>query len=267
MAWVKLDDAFPEHEKVERVGDRAGWLFICGLCYCNRNRTDGLIPRARVSKLTGLTQPMKLAGVLVDGGLWERDGDDFRVHDYHDYQPSRDELEVTDQELSEKRAAAGRKGAEALWAKRGKRAVANGKPDGKTLTNGRQADGPVPQRDSANAESVEPDRLDEAAAIRDLFELWQRECHHPDAKLTDDRRSKLRARLREGYTLQQIAAGIRGAAVGAYVDDRNKRHDDLTLICRTGSKLEDFIGRAGRQGAKPQQRPDDTEERLEASRR
>ena len=55
----------------------------------------------------------------------------------------------------------------------------------------------------------------------------------------------MRARRAEGYTPRDVAEGIRGAKRGAFVDERGKRHDDLTLICQSGSKLEDFIGRAG----------------------
>ena len=80
-----------------------------------------------------------------------------------------------------------------------------------------------------------------------MFEFWVEACRPsstPQPKLTDERRAKLKARLREGYTTDQIRQAITGAAVGAFVDESGKRHDDLTLICRNGSKLEDFIGRA-----------------------
>ena len=120
-------------------------------------------------------------------------------------------------------------------------------------TNGAEV-AEVPERPSASPTrqdkteektSVEPSRLDEAATVRGLFAYWQERCHHPQAKLTSDRRSKILARLRDGYTAEQIRSAIDGAAVGAYVDERGKRHDDIELICRNGSKLESFIDRAG----------------------
>jgi hypothetical protein len=46
-----------------------------------------------------------------------------------------------------------------------------------------------------------------------------------------------------GFTVEQITAGVDGAAVGAYVNDDGKRFDDIELICRSGSKLESFIAR------------------------
>lgn len=82
MPWVYLDDRFPEHVKVERAGGDAAWLFIAGLCYVNRNLTGGTIPKTAVARLTDRRSPLRLAGRLVEVGLWEDEGDDFRIHDY-----------------------------------------------------------------------------------------------------------------------------------------------------------------------------------------
>jgi hypothetical protein len=50
MPWVRLDEHFGEHPKVLAAGPLAGWLYVMGLGYCNRNLTDGLIPRAMVRR-------------------------------------------------------------------------------------------------------------------------------------------------------------------------------------------------------------------------
>jgi hypothetical protein len=67
---------------------------------------------------------------------------------------------------------------------------------------------------------------------------------HTQAVFTPERRTKIRARLAEGYTPLDIRTAIDGAAKAPFVNDAGKRFDDLTLICRNGSKLEDFIDRA-----------------------
>ncbi len=85
----------------------------------------------------------------------------------------------------------------------------------------------------------------------ELFAFWQEATRHPQAKLTDERRRKIRQRLDEGYTVEQIRQAIRGAAVGAFVDERGKRYDDLELICRNGTKLESFIDRADAKPVSP----------------
>lgn len=93
MAWVRLDDGFPEHPKVARAGDLAAWLYVCGLTYANRQATDGFIPASIVPRLTGLKNPLVLAKRLVEVDLWERaDDDGYRIHDYLDYQPSSDRV-------------------------------------------------------------------------------------------------------------------------------------------------------------------------------
>lgn len=92
MGWVKLDDNFAEHPKVEEAGDLAAWLYVCGLQYCSRALSDGYIPAGRVPRLTMLKRPQQLADKLVEVGLWERENGGFRVHDYTEYQRSADQI-------------------------------------------------------------------------------------------------------------------------------------------------------------------------------
>lgn len=94
--------------------------------------------------------------------------------------------------------------------------------------------------DGAKAPSTEAD-LD-----REIFAYWQAQCHHSQAKPTSDRLAKIRSRRRDGYTQEQMMRAIDGAAIGAWVNEHGKRFDDLELILRNGSKLEDFIERANR---------------------
>lgn len=82
---------------------------------------------------------------------------------------------------------------------------------------------------------------------RRLFAYWQDKCGHSDAKFTPERRRKVEARIKEGYTEQQVRQAIDGAARAAFVNDVGKRFDDIELICRNGSKLEDFLGRVSAQ--------------------
>lgn len=88
MAWVRLADDFADHPKIIAAGPLAGWLWVCGLAYCNRYLTDGLVPAGAVRRLVDVDEPARLAAKLVEVGLWERVADGFRVHDFRDYQPS-----------------------------------------------------------------------------------------------------------------------------------------------------------------------------------
>ena len=84
MTWVKIDDGFHDHPKIEALSSDAYRAFIGGLCYCARFLTDGHIPPARVKQL-GRTAAVR---ELEQVGLWDRNGDGVHVHDYLEYQPS-----------------------------------------------------------------------------------------------------------------------------------------------------------------------------------
>lgn len=94
MSWVALDDRFPDHPKIARLGElaaSAGWLHVSALCYCNRWLTDGFIPSGKLSGLYVLKDhdPLDLAKALKRAGIWEKARGGWRIHDYEDYQPSR----------------------------------------------------------------------------------------------------------------------------------------------------------------------------------
>ena len=110
MSWVKLDDGFPDHPKVIGLSVPARWGFVAGLCYCASYLTDGLIPERKARELAG-------RGVkeLVACGLWEQVDKGYEVHDYLDYNPSRNEVTEHRQTVSEARSKAGIKGAAKRW--------------------------------------------------------------------------------------------------------------------------------------------------------
>lgn len=118
--YVRINDGLPDNPKILDVGDLAGWLYVCGLCYCSRQLTDGVIPVAMVGRLTGLPGIEALASALLEANLWHAPGHECKrcpqplagtyvVHDYLEHQRSAAEV----RDLSEKRAAAGQKGGKA----------------------------------------------------------------------------------------------------------------------------------------------------------
>lgn len=85
--------------------------------------------------------------------------------------------------------------------------------------------------------------------VREVFDHWVATMgKKTGAKLSADRRRKIQARLREGYTVDQLKQAVDGCAASAYhmARDPTKNPDgtvynDLELICRSGSKVENFI--------------------------
>lgn len=101
MPWVRLDDEFADHPKIVSAGPLAAWLFVSGLCYCNRLLTDGFVPMNQVPRLVALDDalemdPMVLANRLCGLGLWskttKRGVVGYLIHDFLKYQPSRKQI-------------------------------------------------------------------------------------------------------------------------------------------------------------------------------
>lgn len=116
--WLKLDDGIIEHPKMYAAGrhlgaeptgrQRAFCVFCEGLAWVNRHLTDGFIPAAVVQSLRMDRRPGDVAAVLAleDVRLWERVDGGFQIHDYHDWNPSADEV----REFRKKKSEAGRRG-------------------------------------------------------------------------------------------------------------------------------------------------------------
>lgn len=164
MAWVKVDDHFDEHPKLAAVGP-VGWgVWLAGLAYCNRNLTDGFIPRAvadaiggrwrvyvptgdgrdqvwEINRSSGMQghdmETEWVAALLVANGLWEETDGGYRVHDYADYQPTRQEV------LHERQTTAERV---KRWRGKSGNGVGNGERNG--VTN---AVGDAPRNGAGNA--------------------------------------------------------------------------------------------------------------------
>ncbi len=111
MTWVRLDDGFAEHPKMEAVGPLGMALQVAALCYCARHLTDGHLPASKVPRLLDLPQWRKVVATLEREGVWDATEDGWVIHDYLAFQPSRDSVEA---ERSGK-AGAGKRGNHKRW--------------------------------------------------------------------------------------------------------------------------------------------------------
>lgn len=115
MGWIRISDDFYDNDKMFAAGSIGRDLYWHGMAFCNRNLTDGLIPRGRALVLVDFSDAAVLIGIggvdgqdcapiaverLLDAGLWHEDNHDcpscvqpgprhYIVHDYLKYQPSR----------------------------------------------------------------------------------------------------------------------------------------------------------------------------------
>lgn len=101
MAWLKIDDNAPGHKKLLKVPPAARWLWVCGLAYCQRLKTDGAIP-AEALDTFAVKNPKPLASSLVDARLWHVDADGYTVHDFLDWNESAEQREAKSEEKGER---------------------------------------------------------------------------------------------------------------------------------------------------------------------
>ena len=93
MAWVRLDDSYGRNPKVLAAGPLCRDLYILALCWCNNQLSDGYIPSSIICTLSpGLRAAGRIASRLVELGLWEQVPGGYQVHDYAEYQPTREEV-------------------------------------------------------------------------------------------------------------------------------------------------------------------------------
>lgn len=95
MSWVRLDDQFPIHRKVDSLSDPAFRLHVSAICWCARNLTDGWVPEADLDAAAPRTmkRPGRFVAELVRRGVWSTAADGWTIHDYLDYQPSKARVE------------------------------------------------------------------------------------------------------------------------------------------------------------------------------
>lgn len=94
MPWVKLDDRFPSHRKIALLSDRAFRLHVSAICWCSENLTDGRITDRELQHVAHIRGLKATAKQLEDAGLWDRTDDGWIVHDFLDYNPSREQVQA-----------------------------------------------------------------------------------------------------------------------------------------------------------------------------
>ena len=88
MAWIKLDDQFPDHPKVDSLSHGAFRLHVAGMCHAGRYLSDGLIETSRVPRLIHGYRPSMLKE-LIDVGLWHPVEGGWEINDFVEWNKSK----------------------------------------------------------------------------------------------------------------------------------------------------------------------------------
>jgi hypothetical protein len=96
MAWLRFDDLFTIHRKVEGLSDAAFRLHVCAIFWCARNETDGFVGADDLANAAprGMTDPASVVPELTRYGklLWVETDGGWVIHDYLEYQFSKAQL-------------------------------------------------------------------------------------------------------------------------------------------------------------------------------
>ena len=108
----------------------------------------------------------------------------------------------------------------------------------------------VPTGDECEKPVVDDVVQDEPKAdpVRKVFTHWQTEHHHLSAKLDDKRRKRIKARLAEGFTADELCRAISGAKGDPWLMGKNpskKRYDGVETILRDAAQVERLRDLAG----------------------
>lgn len=94
MAWIRYDDEYIDHPKIEPLSDSAFRWWKRAKAYCNKYRTDGLLLDHFLTRVPpDVVAELRIVRPGFRHALWEERRGQLWIHDYLDYQPSKKELE------------------------------------------------------------------------------------------------------------------------------------------------------------------------------
>lgn len=237
--WFKVDDKLHSHKKAAKAGDALALWVVAG-SWCSDHLTDGFVPDYMVGRL--MPGGDEMAQRLVDAGLWapgECDGETgWQFHGWDEYQPTRDDVESQrererDKKRKQRRTPKGQFEASPDVSPRDTDGTPEGTPEGVTPSR------PDPTRTRTKGQNTRRPEVDS------VFSAWVEATGRDPAKvmLTKDRRSRIEARLRDGYSPEDLIAAVRGVRHSTWhrgENDRGQRYDDLKTVLRDGGQVEKF---------------------------
>jgi len=114
MPWVRFDDQFTIHRKVDGLSDTAFRLHVAAIFWCARNLTDGFVPKGDLAIVSARVRaPARFAAECVVRNIWHLADEEcaspkcpahreapaeagteagWFIHDYFEYQPRREKV-------------------------------------------------------------------------------------------------------------------------------------------------------------------------------
>lgn len=177
---------------------------------------------------------------------------------------------VRDEELIDKRRKAGQIGGKSG----GNPAFEQGKPNpyykAKDKALAEQAVKPEikqtypPSSSSSSSISTTEEKKEKerslASLAGDVFAFWREHLNHPNAIFDGKRGAAIMARLKEGYTVEQLLDAVRGCALSDFHMGREPGkptvHDEIRNICKDAAHVDMFLARKENSNGTNQSRPE-----------
>jgi hypothetical protein len=116
-----------------------------------------------------------------------------------------------------------------------------------------------PSPDASSGPEVSA-KAETSRAVKVVFECWQAEHGKQRSKLDGKRTTRIRARLAEGFTVDQLCQAIRGAKKDPFLMGRDPRagrvFDGIETILRDAAQVERLIALEEGKGAARKSKPD-----------
>ena len=197
MPWVRFDDQFPIHRKVDGLSDAAYRLHTSAIFWSARNLTDGFVSEEDLGGVTARVRtPSRFAAECVNRGIWHPGGETcpsekcpapvdsppvdnprgWVIHDYWQYQFTKEQV------LRERESAARR---QKNW-----RNARNGSSNGVTNASSKPAP-PRPERKRGRAKPAAPGTAARASppgspAVQKPKPPWCGECDEQTRQVNPD---------------------------------------------------------------------------------
>ncbi len=188
MAWVRLDDRFPQHPKVIGLSHEAFRLCVSAFCYSSLYQTDGKLLHVCLDNVIANCvhgvedhqQVLEIIKELVSAGLWEEHPGYYFIHDFFDYNISKSER----LKLSEMRRKSGLKGGKANAKQLASRLLEH--RSSKTEANDRSSPSPSPSglsttplppptgASASTKKSKSKNKLDDPPGFSDFWMIYPR---------------------------------------------------------------------------------------------
>lgn len=249
MTWVSLSDDCYMHPKVEGLSDRAFRVWVSGICYCNALLTDGHIPPAA---LTRLRASRKVLDELVAAKLWLAGEDGGAVvNHYLEYQPSRAKVEAS-RGAARERMVRHRNGNVTPLVRANNARTSHAVTPSVTpvvtptpshpILSGSLLSLPTDKNKPKELHSSSSEGSTSTAQVREVFEFWRENTGKTHAKLDRKREVRIRARLSEKFTVEDLKQAIANRIHDPWLmgkDPKSTRiYDGLETLLRDAAQVE-----------------------------